>query len=141
MSTARPFITPTYQANLNAAIRDVVYCLNHNLIMEGWRCLKTLHLLVTPPVREDVQVKMKYDEIRMSLHRFGFFNGSMDWTLTRASQKGQLLKFLNLKNDEFFQVLINSLHKNGYLEMSVKPLVSGRRGLGSHLGEDSDEQG
>lgn len=111
--SARPFITPTYQANLNSALRDVVVRLNQGLIWEAWESLKTLYYMSPPKVEEEC--REEYEKIEAELHKI-IGKKSMDIGITQARQRKQIFRYLYRQNWKFLTRIKQSLFDKGYLE-------------------------
>lgn len=111
--------TPTYQSNLNAAIRDVAIRLSSGLLFESWLSLKTLYVLLPPTVENDVAPK--YQKIEKAMQNVNNIKGTDYYDTKRIKAKESRAIMLNA-NFELFRAIKHSLYSKGWLEnQGVKP--------------------
>lgn len=113
------FITPTYQANLNSAIRDVIIRLNHGYVYEAWEALQTLFYMLHPDVQKDCEEKLK--QIRTQLKKI-LGDRDLDVAYTQAKQRRKIFRLLTTHNRELLGLIMKSLFEHGYLERKPKPI-------------------
>ncbi len=77
--------TPTYQSNLNAAIRDVAIRLTTGCIYESYLALETLYALLPPDCEE--QVSKKYAEIQKEMKYISTLKGVNSYDTKLVQQK------------------------------------------------------
>lgn len=106
-------MTPTYQSNLNAAIRDVVIRLTAGEIASAWEGLRTLFALLPPECNRECRAD--FDKVKRKLQDINSTRG-IDYydTMLRRSigTKAYLCDACYL----LFEKMKDSLHHKGYLE-------------------------
>lgn len=112
MSTDSQWATPTYQSNLNAAIRDVAIRLTSGLIYETWLSLETLYALLPPDCEPIVQAK--YVEIAQVMNNIRSIQG-IDIYDTRKKQHKINRTTLQRENFELFREIKKILFEKKWL--------------------------
>ncbi len=112
--------TPTYQSNLNAAIRDVAIRLSSGLLFESWLSLKTLYVLLPPNV--EIEVEKKFKQIEAEMRNVDATIKGADYYDTKRARAKKSRDIILNSNFELFRAIKTSLYSNGWLEnQGVKP--------------------
>ena len=108
-----PYITPTYQANLNVAWRDVIAALSNADYMHAWECLQTFFECVAPPEVEKECLK-EYEKLQRNFENSKVEGVDSFQTLANSFEACEQVLIAELR--PFCRKVKLSLFAHGYLE-------------------------
>lgn len=112
-------LQPTFQSVFMASLHAIVGNMNAHNLIETWESEKIAYTILPPKCYKDCEKKFKETEehLKALTKRSGFFTNSLQKeTLKDVSN------YLRVNNFVFLRLMIDSLHKHGYLEKMWHPI-------------------
>jgi hypothetical protein len=119
--SARPFITPTYQTNLNLALREVIIARNEHRDDDAWTALETLYVIAPKKVRKEVQKAFEHAQSQLMIERNSL--GS-DLVMRKLQSSLKTNNFLRKAAFDLLMQIKDVLEEKGYLESKPKDVMS-----------------